>query len=246
MQFLPVTDPRSFTIPMLGSASVIIILLILFSTHWMDSEPVITKLPSHIKARLIQLQKKPAQKTNVLKKKSIKKPTAKKNAIKKVIVSNKINVKKPIKKIVKKETKKEKPKPLPLPGADLNLAMFEEEQQNDLSALLESELLVNKASKDQEAVTNHISQIIQMIQSVWRFPPSAKHDQVVLLRVFLVPTGEVTEVQLLESSGNSALDRSAEMAVWKVARFSVPDDAVLFEKEFRHIVLKLQPENARL
>ncbi len=133
-----------------------------------------------------------------------------------------------------------------MPGADLNLAVQEEEQKNNLSALLQSELLANKPSKDQEAVTNHINQIINMIQSVWRFPPSAKHDQVVLLRVFLVPTGEVTEVQLIESSGNSALDRSAEMAVWKVARFSVPEDAVLFEKEFRHIVLKLQPENARL
>ena len=41
-----------------------------------------------------------------------------------------------------------------------------------------------------------------------------------ILRVFLVPTGEVVDVQIAESSGNTAFDRSALVA-WKVDRFSV-------------------------
>jgi colicin import membrane protein len=62
----------------------------------------------------------------------------------------------------------------------------------------------------------------------------------------MVPTGEVTEVQIVESSGNGALDRSAEQAVWKVTKFPVPKDSVLFEKQFRKFLIKLKPENARL
>ena len=56
----------------------------------------------------------------------------------------------------------------------------------------------------------------------------------------------MTDVYILESSGNAALDRSAELAVWKVAKLPVPDDLVLFEKEFRQFNLSLRPENARL
>ena len=66
------------------------------------------------------------------------------------------------------------------------------------------------------------------------------------MRISLVPTGEITDVHIVKSSGNAALDRSAELAVWKVAKLPVPKDLVLFEKEFRQFNLNLRPENARL
>jgi colicin import membrane protein len=111
---------------------------------------------------------------------------------------------------------------------------------------LNGEIQARQAEEDQQAVASFAGQIKALIQSVWRFPPSAKHDQVVLLRIFMVPTGEVTDVQLVESSGNTALDRSAEQAVWRVAKFPVPEDASLFEKQFRNFLIQLKPENARL
>ncbi len=43
-----------------------------------------------------------------------------------------------------------------------------------------------------------------------------------LLRVFLVPTGEVVTVVVEESSGNDAFVRSALLAVSKIDRFQVP------------------------
>ena len=136
---------------------------------------------------------------------------------------------------------------MPLPGADFSQALAEEEKLMNLNVLNNNEEeRAQQAEKDEEAVANYVGQITALIQSVWRFPPSAKHEEVVLLRIYMVPTGEVTEVQVVESSGNIALDRSAEQAVWKVAKFPVPKDAVLFEAQFRKFLIKLTPENARL
>ncbi|MEY8262739.1 MAG: cell envelope integrity protein TolA, partial [Bermanella sp.] len=136
--------------------------------------------------------------------------------------------------------------PKPLPASELMTALLAEEQQNELSRLLADELRAQQADEEQQAVMTYIGQIQQLINSQWHYPPSAKHDDRLVLRIYLVPTGEVAEVQLVESSGNAALDRSAEQAVWKAATLPVPKDPVLFEKEFRQFLLPFSPENARL
>jgi len=50
----------------------------------------------------------------------------------------------------------------------------------------------------------------------------------------------------VRSSGNVALDRSAEQAVWKAGKLPVPDDLMLFEKNFRQFNFLFRPEEARL
>ncbi len=237
------TDPMSFKIPMIGSGLIIAVLLFLLSNQWIGAEDHVVKVPQHIAARIVQVNK-PKPKATQTKPKTTKPVVAKKNK----------PVDKPKPKAIEKTkaptpvvTKpKEAAKPLPLPGADFADALAMEEQQNALDELLQKEIAAKQAEYKEEAQADYISQISALIQAVWRFPPSAKHDEEVVLRIYLVPTGEVTEVVLLQSSGNEALDRSAEQAVWKVGHFPVPDDAVLFEKKFRQIVLKLKPENARL
>ena len=132
MQLFPLTDPRSFAIPVLGSGLIILLVLALLSTKWMNTEPVVTKVPKHINARLVQVKKAEPKKTikKVKKKKpkkikAVKKPTPKP---KKVVVTKKpvkkIEVKKPTKPLVKKPL----PKPVPLPESDLYSALEEEEQ----------------------------------------------------------------------------------------------------------------------
>lgn len=233
-------DPSSFALPILGALSIVLVVVVLLSTHWMSSEAVVIKSPPHIEARIVQVDK-PKPKKAI---KRAKKVVKKKAVIKKKSSAKTINVNK--KADVSKVVPVKKAKPLPLPGADLTKALEEEVERSRFSDLLDAELSAQQADKEQEAMASYISQIQQLIQAVWRFPPSAQHEQVVLIRIFMVPTGEVTEVQLVESSGNTALDRSAEQAVWKVARFPVPEDAVLFEKQFRKLLIKLRPENARL
>jgi colicin import membrane protein len=237
------TDPTSFKIPIIGSGLMIVVLLFLLSNQWIGEQEQVVKKPQHIAARIVQLNK-PKPKTASIKK-------AQKKAIAKKTKPVKKTTPKPIKKVVEKAktvVKKEQtpPKPLPLPGTDFLEALEKEEALNATAQAKQKEEQAKKALEDQQQVTDYSSQINALIQSVWRFPPSAKHDEEVVLRVYLVPTGEVTEVLLLQSSGNDALDRSAEQAVWKVRHFPVPKDAVLFEKQFRQIVLKLKPENARL
>lgn len=81
----------------------------------------------------------------------------------------------------------------------------------------------------------------------WTRPPSARNGMVAVLSIQLVPTGEVVGVGVLESSGNSAFDRSAMTAVERVARF--PEvaklDNRLFESNFRRFQLVFKPEDLR-
>jgi colicin import membrane protein len=64
-----------------------------------------------------------------------------------------------------------------------------------------------------------------------------------LLLVELVPTGEVVNVTVLESSGDAAFDRSAEAAVRKARRFEVPKEPDMFEEHFRQFTLLFRPED---
>ena len=81
----------------------------------------------------------------------------------------------------------------------------------------------------------------------WTRPPSARNGMVAVLSIQLVPTGEVVGVSVLQSSGNSAFDRSAMNAVERSARF--PDVAKLenavFEDNFRRFQLIFKPEDLR-
>lgn len=239
-----VLDPRSFAIPVGLSALIVSSIFVLMSTQWVDTTEHVVRVPKHISAKLVTVDKpkpktvkQPVKKTV---KQSVKKPPVKKVVPPKKVIPAKVDKPKPV------DVQKENPKALPLPGADLTKALQEEEQMMNMQELLDAEMAAQQAEKDTAAITSVSAQIKQLIQSVWQIPPSAKHTDQVLIRISLVPTGEVTDVYILESSGNAALDRSAELAVWKVAKLPVPDDLVLFEKEFRQFNLSLRPENARL
>ena len=117
MQMFPLSDPRSFGIPVLASGLIITLVMVLLSTKWMNSEPVITKVPKHINARLVQVKKAVPKKTI---KKPKKKPVAKKAIAKKNVVKPKKVVvdKKKAKKIPIKKVAPTKPKPAPKPLPD--------------------------------------------------------------------------------------------------------------------------------
>ena len=66
-----------------------------------------------------------------------------------------------------------------------------------------------------------------------------------VLRIRLVPTGDVIDVEIVRSSGDAAFDRAAEDAVRAVGRFrelsSMPPR--LFEANFRSLLLTFRPED---
>ncbi len=94
-----------------------------------------------------------------------------------------------------------------------------------------------------EATMGYVDGIYRAIVAQWSRPPSARNDMQARLLVELVPTGELLTVTLLESSGNPAFDRSAEVAVRKVGRFDVPQESGLFEAEFRRFKLLFKPQD---
>lgn len=108
---------------------------------------------------------------------------------------------------------------------------------------LEEELAdLRDAETDVETMT-YAAAIRQAIVEAWSRPPSARLGMQARLRVDLVPSGDLLAVTILESSGNAAFDRSAEVAVRKVGRFDVPKESRLFEKSFRRFTLLFKPED---
>ena len=111
--------------------------------------------------------------------------------------------------------------------------------EDDVSETLTS--LVDAVVDEESA--SYINAINAAISANWNRPPSARRGMEVVLQVELFPSGELNTVNVVESSGNDAFDLSAEKAVKAVKKFSVPDNAELFEKNFRVLKLRFNPED---
>jgi colicin import membrane protein len=104
-----------------------------------------------------------------------------------------------------------------------------------------------RAETEAEIIAAHTAIIHDLVQQRWSRPPSARNHMEAVLRIRLVPTGEVVDVEIVRSSGDAAFDRSAEMAVRSVGRFrelqGMPPR--LFERSFRSLLLTFRPEDLR-
>ena len=122
----------------------------------------------------------------------------------------------------------------------LNALAVEEQQRSMEKALAEEQ----RAQKNAVITNSIVSQIQAKIYEAWRYPPSARPEMEVIVRIALVPTGEVIQVVLEKSSGNQALDRSVLAAVKRAEPLPVPSDSRLFEQQFRNFVMSFKPEDA--
>ncbi|MYD44734.1 MAG: cell envelope integrity protein TolA [Gammaproteobacteria bacterium] len=110
---------------------------------------------------------------------------------------------------------------------------------DDISETIQS---LTDLALDEESAT-YVNLINTAISDNWDRPPSARRGMEVTLQVELFPNGELNTVNIVESSGNDAFDRSAEKAVKDVKRFTVPENTELFEKNFRVFKLRFKPED---
>lgn len=118
--------------------------------------------------------------------------------------------------------------------------------RDELDSLVDADIAASGAGepslRDVVAATIRASVITR-----WTRPPSARNGMVSVLSIQLVPTGEVVGVSVLQSSGNTAFDRSAMTAVERTGRF--PEVAKLdnrtFEANFRRFQLIFKPEDLR-
>ena len=101
------------------------------------------------------------------------------------------------------------------------------------------------ASSEFEMVQSGTAIIQQAVQSVWSRPPSARNGMRAILQIRMLPTGELVDAVITESSGDPAFDRSAENAVYSAAPFrelqALPIN--VFNENFRSLSLIFQPED---
>lgn len=101
------------------------------------------------------------------------------------------------------------------------------------------------ARTDSELVMAYSAVIHDLVQQNWSRPPSARNGMVVVLRITMVPTGDVLDVAIVQSSGDFAFDRAAESAVLKVRRFTELQgmETRLFDRNFRSFLLTFRPQD---
>ncbi len=83
--------------------------------------------------------------------------------------------------------------------------------------------------------------IKQKVQRNWLRPQTARQGMSCTVLVRLTVTGEVLLARVVESSGDTAYDRSVEAAVYKASPLPLPQDIALFDY-FREINFIFKPE----
>ena len=143
-----------------------------------------------------------------------------------------------------------KPAPAPVSRRDEERRRERERQRRRLEELARqsfAQALESEASElaegDDEAAASYRLGIYQRVVANWSRPPSARLGMQARLLVELIPTGRVVGVTIVESSGSSAFDRSAEAAVNKAREFEVPAESEPFERYFRNFTLLFKPED---
>lgn len=116
-----------------------------------------------------------------------------------------------------------------------------------LAAEERAEALARQLENDQLLAQSYSALIQKKVQQNWSRPPSARRSMEALLTIQLIPTGEVIDVAVTETSGSQAFDRSAVRAVKKVGRFTELQDMPtrIFEKDFRRFQLIFKPQDLR-
>ncbi|WP_428239884.1 cell envelope integrity protein TolA [Gynuella sp.] len=116
-------------------------------------------------------------------------------------------------------------------------------EESLFEGLDEEDTQIEQQVQDEAAAATYYELIKAQIAANWSRPASARNGMVVAIELHLLPNGELQDVFILQSSGDPATDRSAEVAVRKVRKFQVPDDPKIFEKYFRVIQFGFKPED---
>ena len=127
-----------------------------------------------------------------------------------------------------------------------------EELERQREAKRNKELEENAAEAQAEAartefelVQSATAIIQQAVQQVWNRPPSARNGMRAILQIQMLPTGELLDVRITQTSGDAAFDRASENAVYSAAPFTELRDLPIniFNANFRTLSLIFQPED---
>ena len=121
----------------------------------------------------------------------------------------------------------------------------EEEIERQRQAEEVAVIAAEAARTEFELVQSATALIQQALQQVWNRPPSARNGMRAILRIRMLPTGELLEASITQSSGDSAFDRSAENAVYSASPFAELQNLPInvFNTNFRTLTLIFEPED---
>ena len=102
------------------------------------------------------------------------------------------------------------------------------EQAQREQALRELAAQEEQEIRAQEAVASYTDLIRQKVERNWIQPPGDITGLDCVVRVRLIPGGDVIDAQVIKSSGNALFDRSVERATRKAAPLPLPNDPKIF------------------
>ena len=123
---------------------------------------------------------------------------------------------------------------------------LERQQEAERNRQLEenaAEAQAEAARTEFELVQSATAIIQQAVQQVWNRPPSARNGMRAILQIQMLPTGELLDVRITQTSGDAAFDRASENAVYSAAPFTELRDLPIniFNANFRTLSLIFQP-----
>ena len=208
-------------------------LLLVLVVRWSGANEVVAAAPAiqPIQATLVQAE--------TLKPKPKPKPKPKKTPKPKPTPA-------PVPAVESKPQPTEVTQPAPAAAPELDAEQLAALTREELETLVDADIMTTGAGEP--SLRDVVAATIQAaVINRWTRPPSARNGMVAVLAIQLVPTGEVVGVGVLQSSGDTAFDRSAMTAVNRVGRF--PEVAKLddptFEANFRRFQLIFKPEDLR-
>ena len=117
-------------------------------------------------------------------------------------------------------------------------AARQREAEQALQAQLAEEESLARATS---ALSEYIPYIQEKVQNSWLRPAGSPRGLRCVIRVKLIPGGEVVSAKVVKSSGDALFDRSVESAVLKASPLPLPADPALF-KHFREIDFNFDPD----
>lgn len=109
-------------------------------------------------------------------------------------------------------------------AADAKAAKEQAEREQALREQLEKEEQENQKRLAAKAVASYRDLIKQKVERNWIQPPGEIVGLNCVVRVRIMPGGDVIDAQVIQSSGNAVFDRSVERATRKAAPLPLPDD----------------------
>lgn len=127
------------------------------------------------------------------------------------------------------------------------LAALDKAREDALAAALDEEEAALAGEAGRQAAMGYMDYIRQTIERNWRISPSARNGMEVEIAIHLLPSGEVDNAYITNSSGDERFDRDALRAVEKAGSFPELQklEPVLFDRYYRRFTMRFRPDSLR-